>query len=178
VKAEPVCAADVLGLRPVASAASTPNKYRFSMAFSFPVPAQNRWRFFGSSTALTSGHSTPTPNLGYRSDLHPSLYDWAPRPVNGYVPAVGDLNGLRRAGAGAADVFVGAVAADDLDLGMHFQPLAQGVSGALGQEVHRAVPFQVTQDRAIAVALAKGPVVNAEDADGWTLREWSPPDAA
>src|SRR5579872_7461569 len=94
------------------------------------------------------------------------------------VPAVGDLNGLRRAGAGAADVVVGAVAADDLDLGMLFQPLAQGVSGALGQEVHGAVPLQVAQDRAIAVALAKGPIVNAEDADGPMLREWRPPDAA
>jgi len=57
------------------------------------------------------------------------------------------------------------------DLGMRFQPRAQGFFGAISQEVHRAVSLQVAQHRAIAVALAKGPVVNAEDADGRTLRE-------
>src|SRR5689334_21885935 len=45
------------------------------------------------------------------------------------VPAVSDLNGLRRAGAGTANVFIGTVAADDLDLGMRSQPRAQGFSG-------------------------------------------------
>ena len=106
------------------------------------------------------------------------------RPLQGVVqvaeqvPAVGDLNGLGGAGGRAADVIVGPVAADDLDFGMVLQPITQRLRRPLGQQIHWAAALQVAEDRAVVVALAEGPVIDAQDADARMLAPWRLANAA
>jgi hypothetical protein len=44
------------------------------------------------------------------------------------------------------------------------QPLSDRAGLAVGQKVHHAAPFQITQDGAVALALAPGPIVHAQHA--------------
>src|SRR5262245_28748135 len=94
------------------------------------------------------------------------------------MPAVGDLDGLGRAGAGPLGVSRGAVAADDLDARMLAQPFFDRRGFAVGQQVDDSSPFQIDDNRAIALSFAKGPVVDADIARrrGWLV--WSILDAA
>ena len=46
---------------------------------------------------------------------------------------------------------------------MVLQPGGQGLSPAVGQQVDDPVTLQVAQDRAVALALAPGPVINTQD---------------
>jgi hypothetical protein len=80
------------------------------------------------------------------------------------VPAVGDLDRLRRAAADAVGVGAGAVTRDDLHAGVGPQPRPDGLRVAVGQQVDRAVALQVDDERAVAPATAPGPVVDADDA--------------
>lgn len=79
------------------------------------------------------------------------------------MPAIGNLNSPWSRlphGLGVGRI---AVAADDLNAGMNAQPVLDGCSFAVGQEIHDAATLQVAQDRSIPSALAPGPIVNAED---------------
>ena len=59
------------------------------------------------------------------------------------VPAVGDLDRLRRPLADAVGVGTGAVAADDLDAGMALEPGRQRLGLPVGQQVDDAAALEV-----------------------------------
>src|SRR5262249_3344022 len=73
------------------------------------------------------------------------------------------LKPLRGALVGALDVLIAPVPADDLDPGMGLQPGGEGVRRALRQQVHRPAALQVAEDRAVALALLPGPVIDTQD---------------
>jgi len=79
------------------------------------------------------------------------------------VEAVGDLHRLGRAAPDAVGVGAGAIAGDHRDAGVLAQPRRQGARLAVGQQRHRPPPLQVDQHGAVAVALAQGPIIDAED---------------
>ena len=70
------------------------------------------------------------------------------------APAVGHLDGIRRAMAGAVGIGAGPVARDHLHPGVLAQPGGQGFSLAVRQQVHDGVVPQVHQRRAVAMAMA------------------------
>lgn len=84
------------------------------------------------------------------------------------MEAVGKLNCLRCSLAGSVGVGTGTIPNKYLDAGMTPQPDRQGRGLAVGQQVDDVVAFQITQDRAVALA-APGPVVDAENTD---FRHW------
>ena len=58
----------------------------------------------------------------------------------------------------------------DRHLGMGMEPGSNGLGGAVLKQRHRAAPVQIHHDRAIGVALAFGPIVNADHVWRWSLR--------
>jgi hypothetical protein len=84
------------------------------------------------------------------------------------VPAVRDLDRVRRAAAHAVGVGPGAVARDDLDAGVRPEPCRQGLGPAVRQEVHHPAALQVDEDGPVPVAAAPGPVVDRQHPRGRT----------
>jgi hypothetical protein len=91
--------------------------------------------------------------------------------VTQQVPTIGNLNGVRSSPVCGFGIDAAAVAADDLGTGMLSQPGSYGVGIAIGKQVDHPAGLQVAQDRSIAMALAPGPVVDAEHP--WGLH-WRP----
>jgi hypothetical protein len=85
------------------------------------------------------------------------------------VPTIRDLDGRRSPLACAKRVGTGTISCDYLDPRTGFQPRRQGLRLAVGEKIHDCLPFQVTQDRAVAAALAESPIVDAQDARGRQL---------
>ena len=85
------------------------------------------------------------------------------------MKAIGNLDCLRCSLAGAVGVGAGTIPDKNLDAGVTPQPDRQGRGLAVGQQVDDAVTFQIAQDRAVALAFAPGPVVDAENTD---FRHW------
>ena len=80
------------------------------------------------------------------------------------VPAVRDLHGLRSGPACSFGVDPATVAADDLRPWMLSEPLGHAVRIAIRQQVDHLARFEIAQDRAVAMAFAPGPVVDAKHA--------------
>jgi hypothetical protein len=78
------------------------------------------------------------------------------------VPAVRDLKRLRRPFGGGLGVGRPAVAGDDLDAGVFLQPRRQRGAVPAHQDVEDAAALQVDEDGAVALALADGPVIDAD----------------
>jgi hypothetical protein len=91
---------------------------------------------------------------------------------------VDDLHGLRCAPANAIGVEVAAIATDDGDRRMLAQPGRHAGSGAVRQQVHDAMHHEINQDGAIPMAPPPGPLVDADDLQGWRGRDRRPPDQA
>jgi hypothetical protein len=70
------------------------------------------------------------------------------------VPAIGHLQCLRSPLPSAIGISVGSISGNDLHTWMRPQPAGQGLGLAVGQQINRATPLQVDQDRAIALSLA------------------------
>ena len=79
------------------------------------------------------------------------------------MPPVRDLEGVRRPTRRPLGIGAGAVAHDDGDAGVGCQPRRQCVGAAVGEQVDDAPALEVAQDRSVAVALAPGPVVHAQN---------------
>lgn len=79
------------------------------------------------------------------------------------MPPIRHLDGLWCSLAGSIGIGAGAIAHDDFNGRMVLQPGGQGLSPAVGQQVDDPVTLQVAQDRAVALVLAPGPVINTQD---------------
>src|SRR4051812_45989879 len=65
--------------------------------------------------------------------------------------------------AGSLGVGAGPIADDDLDRRMVLEPRGQGFGRVVGQQVDAAPALEITEDRAVALAFAPSPVIDAED---------------
>src|SRR5262249_39265268 len=83
------------------------------------------------------------------------------------MPAVGDLDGIRRTLAYPRGVRISAVPRDHGHLGMRPQPGSNGLRQAILQEIHRAALLEIDHDRAITAPLPVGPVVDTDHLGGW-----------
>lgn len=86
------------------------------------------------------------------------------------MPAIRDLDGIRGALARTVGIGAGPIARDHLYTGVLAQPGGQSLGLAVWQEVNDGVALQVDQRRAVVVAAAPGPVVNAQHTRGWRHR--------
>ena len=85
-----------------------------------------------------------------------------------HVPAVRDLDGIRRTLAPPVRIGSGPVARDHFHAGVPVQPGRQGFGLAIRQQVHDGVALEVHQHRSVAVTTTPGPVVDAQHAGrGW-----------
>lgn len=77
------------------------------------------------------------------------------------VPAIGDLNGFWQGLRDGAAIDAVAVADDHFDLRMGTQPGFDRGRRAIRQQIDHPASFQIADQRAVALALAPGPVVDA-----------------
>ena len=82
------------------------------------------------------------------------------------VEPVGDLDRVRRPGAGAVGVGAGAVPADHLDAGMGGQPVRERLGVAAFQQVQRGAGLAVDQHGAVVLAAPDREVVHPEHPRG------------
>jgi hypothetical protein len=68
------------------------------------------------------------------------------------MPAVGDLDRVRRTHAGTVGIAAPTILADDLDSGVRGEPVGEGVGGAVGQYVDRPAGVHVEQHGGVAVS--------------------------
>ena len=90
--------------------------------------------------------------------------------VGEQVPAVGHLQGLGSAEAGAAGVFGRAISGQDPDAGPLLEPNGQRRRGTVREKVDDAVTVEVHHNRTVAAALPHGPIVDADVDGGGRLR--------
>jgi hypothetical protein len=81
------------------------------------------------------------------------------------MPAVRDLDGVRRAPGGSLGI--GAGADNGRDTGMLHQPRRQSVGTTVRQQVDNPSALEIAQDRAVVMALAPCPIIHAEHPDRW-----------
>jgi hypothetical protein len=86
------------------------------------------------------------------------------------MPAVRDLNRLRRTGIGAIGVGAGPVPTDDLHARVGTQPVGQGVGLPVGEQVDRPVAVHVDQHGAVDMATPCREIINAKNPHPGGLR--------
>ena len=79
------------------------------------------------------------------------------------VPSVRHLQGLRRSGGGTFLEADAAIAAHHLDVGPLLEPRRDGAALTIGQQVDDTPLLQVADDRAVALTLLPGEIVDADD---------------
>src|SRR5215471_232656 len=94
------------------------------------------------------------------------------------MPAVSDLDRLGGALCHPRGVRIGAVARDHGHLRMRPEPGGDGLRQTIVEEIDRAAPLEIDDDRAIGVALTFGPVVKADHAWRGSLPRLVSTDAA
>jgi hypothetical protein len=80
------------------------------------------------------------------------------------VPTIRHLNRLGSAQGGTTGILGGAVARDHLDRAVAFQPLRQGLRGAVGEQVDHPPHLQVDQNGPVGPPLLQGPIVHPQHA--------------
>ena len=83
------------------------------------------------------------------------------------MPAIGDLHGVRRPLGHPGGVGFCPIPCHDGHLGMGLEPSGHGLGGAVLEQIDRAVPVQIHHDRAIGVAFAFRPIVDADGTRLW-----------
>jgi hypothetical protein len=82
------------------------------------------------------------------------------------VPAVGNLDCLRRAAGCTLNRDLAAIAADDFDLWVRAKPVGHLVSGAVIEQRNRSMGIEINDDGAVTMRLSLGPVVDT------TMERW------
>src|SRR5690348_9379800 len=82
------------------------------------------------------------------------------------MPAIGNLKRLWRATAGSIREGRSTIAADDFNGWMRLQPGSNRLSGGVRKQVNGDLLLQINQDRAVALSLAPGPLIDPKHAHG------------
>jgi hypothetical protein len=77
------------------------------------------------------------------------------------MPAIGDLHGVWGALGHPGGIGFRPIACHKRHLGMGPQPGGDGLGGAVLEQIDRTAPVQIHHNGAIGVALAFGPIVDA-----------------
>src|SRR5215510_4595584 len=88
------------------------------------------------------------------------------------MPAVGDLNGRRRALPRTLGVCAGAITADQFNAGILLEPVCQRRRFAVRKQINCIVPLKIYQDRAVILSFMLCPVVDSDDLWGGRRRQW------
>src|SRR5262244_2035182 len=86
------------------------------------------------------------------------------------MPAVGDLNGRRRALPPAVSIGAGAIAANELHSWILLEPSRQRRRLPVRKEINRRAPLKVHQNRAVTLPFVLRPVIDSDDF--WSLGLW------
>ena len=94
------------------------------------------------------------------------------------MPSVGDLDGLGNAFRRHLTITTAAVAADGLDPRMVFEPGRHRPDVSVVQQVDDLAPFEIADDRAVAMPAPPGKVIEADDIRGRGRGGRTPPQSA
>src|SRR5690348_18418894 len=94
------------------------------------------------------------------------------------MPAISDLNRLWSATRGSIGKGRATIAADDLDSGMHLEPVSERLSGSVLKQINWNLTLQIHQNGAIALSLAPSPLVYAYHPHGGGRGQRSPANEA
>lgn len=78
------------------------------------------------------------------------------------VPAVGDLDGMRKRPGGGFAISASAIACDHCDLAMLPEPSRSRRRFAVGQKRHRPASFKIADDGPVRMVAPPGPIGNAD----------------
>lgn len=92
------------------------------------------------------------------------------------VKAIRHLQGLGCAGLRALGEGATAIARNDLDARMVAQPLREGGSQPIRQQINRSMSLQVDDDGPVALAFAPGPIVHPYQLRCRSIRQRCLPD--
>src|SRR5262245_31767174 len=90
--------------------------------------------------------------------------------IRKHMPAIGNLNGRRRALPRAVSICAGAIAANELHSGVLLEPGRQRRRFPVRKEINRRAPLKVHQNRAVTLPFVLRPVINSDDF--WGGRRW------
>src|SRR5262245_23369037 len=79
------------------------------------------------------------------------------------MPAIGNLNGRRRALPRAVSIGAGAIAANELHSGILLEPVRQRRRFAVWKQINRRAPLKVHQNRAVTLPFVLRPVIDSDD---------------
>jgi len=82
------------------------------------------------------------------------------------MPTVGDLDRVGRCPCCCFAIATTSLAGDHANAGMGSEPRGDGRDLAVGQQLHDPVPFQIADDRAVAMVAAERPVIDADHGQG------------
>jgi hypothetical protein len=80
------------------------------------------------------------------------------------MPAVGDLDGARRAVSGGLAITTATIARDDADAGMSGKPSRNRAGVPVWEKIDNPAPFKVADQRPISDAPLPSPVIDPDDA--------------
>src|SRR5215468_10994814 len=86
------------------------------------------------------------------------------------MPAIGNLNGRRRALPRAVSISASAIAANELHSGILLEPARQRRRFPIRKEINRRAPLKVHQNRAVTLPFVLRPVIDSEDF--WSGGRW------
>src|SRR5262249_9223953 len=90
--------------------------------------------------------------------------------IRKHMPAIGNLNGRRRALPRAVSIGAGAIAANELHSGILLEPSRQRRRFPIRKEINRRAPLKVHQNRAVTLPFVLRPIIDSEDF--WSGGRW------
>jgi hypothetical protein len=92
-------------------------------------------------------------------------------PVQQQVPPIGNLSSSRRSEPDAAGILGRAVTGDGANAATAPEPVGERRGAPVRQQVDHPPPLEIDQDGPVALALAPGPIIDADDARGRPVRQ-------
>jgi hypothetical protein len=89
--------------------------------------------------------------------------------IRKHMPAIGNLNGRRRALPRAGSLCAGAIAANELHSWTLLEPGCQRRRFSVRKEINRRAPLKVHQNRAVTLPFALRPVIDSDDCGSGAL---------
>src|SRR5690348_2015598 len=82
------------------------------------------------------------------------------------MPPIAYLESLRRSESGGCGIGIGSIPANDFDRGISLEPGSHRSRFPIRQEIQSTMPFQITDQRPVAMPTTPRPIIEADDT-GW-----------